>query len=896
VPISKLVPVSERQLGPYRILAPLGAGGMGQVFRAHDPRLQREVALKVLLGDVSSDPDRQRRFAQEARAASALNHPNIVTVHDFGDDQGVGYIVTELVDGESLAALLDRGPLPLKKALDIAVQVADGLAAAHEAGIVHRDIKPANIMIARTGLVKILDFGLAKQNHAPADPDQTKTAGTTPGMVMGTVAFMSPEQALGQPLDFRSDQFSFGLVLYRMLTGQAAFAGSNPMSTLAAIIEQEHRPVAELAPGVPAPLRWCVDRCLAKDHDHRYGSTRDLYRELANIRQHLSEISGPQPQMSAPVAAVAPAPAKSTRWRLVAAVGLAALLAGMALVRLAAPPFQADLATYDLDPLAAEAQYQSGAAWSHDGRNLAYVAEVDGIRQVFVRDLNSPMAAQLTRGARDCDAPFWSADGARVYFLLEGEAGTALYAVGAAGGAPQLVRENVTGAALSPDGATMAFLRRDPDGGESASLWLAPMAGGEPRRYSAGPFAGKDIRLAHLGWTPDGHTLGAWVGRWDGRSEFWLLPFPDGAPRVAFGMAQTTFPFSWMPDSRHLVFGGMLPGTLGDELHMADTNGGAISVLTVTTLDALSPAVSPDGRAIAFTVSDNESDILRVSLDGTSVETLLSTSRNETDPAFAHSGDQFAYVTDRTGVSEIWLKSRQEGWERPAVTARDFPRTWVMSLGEPSLSPDDQRVAYTMQSSAGHSIYVSNVRGGPPLRLAMGDDAQQSPAWSPDGNWVAYLMLVKGKWALAKVPSGGGGTPVILVPECLPGHPQWSRRDDWITCRTHQGLMLVSPDGKQTRLLNREPWLAAGWDAEGRSLYGIKRTANGSRTLVKMEVDPPAAREIAKLKLPAHSVIGHFSLDPTAAAFAISVGRPRGDLWLLRGFPQPRPFWRRLLP
>jgi len=284
------------RLGRYEIIAALGAGGMGEVYRARDERLQREVAIKVLRQEASADPDLQRRFALEARSASALNHPNILTVHDVGMEGGIPYIVSELVDGEPLGALIARGKMPVRKVLDLAVQVADGLAAAHQAGIVHRDLKPANLMVTKTG-AKILDFGLAKAVPKEVAGAREQQTGTTPGIIVGTATYMSPEQVRGEALDPRTDQFSFGLVLYEMLTGKAPFARSSAMSTMAAIVEENAPPIGELNPSVPAPLRWCVERCLAKDRDDRYASTADLKRKLETIRKHLEETTGSQPAL-----------------------------------------------------------------------------------------------------------------------------------------------------------------------------------------------------------------------------------------------------------------------------------------------------------------------------------------------------------------------------------------------------------------------------------------------------------------------------------------------------------------------------------------------------------------------------------------------------------------------
>src|SRR5262245_23855667 len=282
------------RLGTYEILSPLGAGGMGEVYRARDTRLGREVAIKVLPPEVSADGARLARFESEARSASALNHPNIVTIYEIGGADSISYLSMELVQGTTLRDLLAEAPLPIKRLLALSVQMADGLARAHEAGIVHRDLKPENLMITREGLVKILDFGLAKlvAKVAPALSQLPTMANpTAPGMVLGTVGYMSPEQAAGRPADFPSDQFSLGLILYEMATGKRAFSRGSAVETMAAIIREEPEPLGRLAPQAPAALRWIIERCLAKDTHERYASTRDLARDLAQLRDHISEIS-----------------------------------------------------------------------------------------------------------------------------------------------------------------------------------------------------------------------------------------------------------------------------------------------------------------------------------------------------------------------------------------------------------------------------------------------------------------------------------------------------------------------------------------------------------------------------------------------------------------------------
>ena len=283
---------SGAKLGPYEIVAPLGEGGMGEVYRARDTRLDRIVALKILRDTFSVDGERLLRFEQEARSASALNHPNIVTIHELGQDGSTHYIAMELVEGKTVRELLVSGLLPIRKVIEIAAQVAEGLAKAHEAGIAHRDLKPENLMVSHDGFVKILDFGLAKLASPSGElPDMRTISGvrTRPGLLLGTVEYMSPEQASGGRLDFRSDQFSFGLVLYEMVTGKRAFERNTTAETLVAILREQAEPIGMQKPDAPAPLCWAIERCLAKEPDKRYVSTRDLTRELAAIRDHFAE-------------------------------------------------------------------------------------------------------------------------------------------------------------------------------------------------------------------------------------------------------------------------------------------------------------------------------------------------------------------------------------------------------------------------------------------------------------------------------------------------------------------------------------------------------------------------------------------------------------------------------
>src|SRR5687768_11168706 len=331
---------------------------MGQVYRARDPRLNRQVAIKVL-ARAGADAARHRRLLEEAQAASALNHPNIVTVHDVGTHDGVPYIVSELVEGTSLRQLLAKGPLSPREVLDLSVQMAEGLAAAHAAGIVHRDFKPENVMVTADGRLKILDFGLALVGPRPGAPVAPAEATVTiAGTIMGTVPYMSPEQARGASVDHRTDQFSLGLTVYEMLTRRRAFAAETPAQVLAAIIEDDPEPIAAAAPRAPIPLRWIVDRCLSKDPRQRYDSTADLARDLRTIRDRLGEISA-QPDL-----APGDAPRPQRRWLTIAVVAAFAALIVAVAALLRWNTADSGIDRYRFTPLATDAGYQASPAWS----------------------------------------------------------------------------------------------------------------------------------------------------------------------------------------------------------------------------------------------------------------------------------------------------------------------------------------------------------------------------------------------------------------------------------------------------------------------------------------------------------------------------------------------------
>ena len=454
------------RLGPYEVIAVIGAGGMGEVYRARDTRLGREVAVKVLQEAFTRDPDRRRRFEGEVRSASALSDPHLVTVFDVGEADGVLYFACELVDGSDLRRLLGEGAVPARKALQLAEQIASGLAAAHEKGIVHRDLKPENVLVTRSGLAKIADFGLAKLTQPGADDEsQVPTSDghqTTAGIVMGTASYMSPEQARGAPVDFRSDQFAFGSIVYELLTGHGAFRRGSTAETLAAILREEPEPLATRAPGTPAPLRWIVERCLSKDPVDRYASTRDLARDLRDLHARMSEassVSGPAGAFGPPGGAARTARTAGIAAGLVAGVAIGAL--GYWLVTDRAPQTSSV-------PLFRRLTFQRGnvlhARFAPDGQTVLYGASWEG-RPVEIFSTRVDGTESRPLGIANADLAAVSGSGEllllrKPHFLPNLSGIGTLSRASLAGGAPRDVAENVHGADWLP-GGTVVMTRHD---------------------------------------------------------------------------------------------------------------------------------------------------------------------------------------------------------------------------------------------------------------------------------------------------------------------------------------------------------------------------------------------------------------------------------------------------
>ncbi|MCU1327439.1 MAG: tolB protein [Bryobacterales bacterium] len=805
---------SGNKLGPYEILGPLGAGGMGQVWKARDTRLDRAVAIKTSSARFSD------RFAREARAVAALNHPNICQLYDVGPN----YLVMEFVEGVPVSP-----PDSPRKLLDIAVQMSDGLAAAHVAGIVHRDLKPDNILITREGRVKILDFGLAKALQGEiAGEDATHTVAanlTDPGTTVGTIAYMSPEQAKGHAnLTAQSDQFSLGLVLYELAAGKRAFPRGSAAETMTAIIRED---AEQLPASVPAPFRVIVERLLAKDPVDRYDSTRDLHRELRQWRDRLSE------SMSASAVAALPTvvPQRSRRSWISLALIAALFAAAGALGTFLFAPKPHNAANDRYTPIEISLESPADGSWSPDGKAFTYSAMFEGKRQVFVRYLNSTLSTRLTNLSSDANVLGWGPDGKRIFLAAANTAGgqppRALFSLSIAGGEPEFVMPldvfRIPGARVSPDGKVLLAVRRESDG--TYSLSISSPVGSPWKRYTPAPFETKELaNRSSFDLSPDGKKI-VYLLTNSGEDQAWLLPFPPGSgtpKRILNDDVGRPANFSWFADSRHIA----AYTVAGDRrfLRLLDTAGADGKLITGGRVGQSDPAVSPDGRRMLFQESTNDYRIVAASLKDASLRTRVRSQLGMGMPLWAAKSERFVYVTSSHGEAEIWLHE-SDGAERPVMTQSAFPPGSVRLLMNPALSPDGGRLAVMRIPRKGTgAIWLTSVAGGTPVRLTSDSGVvEYMAAWSPDGARIVYVRSKEGIDSIMTAKTNGQATPVELVRTLSTLLPDWSPTGEWIVYAGAPGSWaLISPDGKDKRDLGRIATQHLTFSKDGKMLYGIR--------------------------------------------------------------------------
>jgi eukaryotic-like serine/threonine-protein kinase len=870
---------ADAVLSRYRIIERIGAGGMGEVYKAHDASLERFVALKILPPELVSREDRLQRFVQEAKTASGLSHPNIVTIHEIGqsvvenssDSSPVHFIAMELVSGETLRKKIHRERRSLRSLLDFLAQSADGLAKAHAAGVVHRDLKPDNIMVTDDGFAKILDFGLAKLlepaiglSRVGDEPTQLREK-TREGVILGTVGYMSPEQVEGKQVDARSDVFSFGCILYEAVTRKKPFEAESEVDVLHKILHDEPEPIADIAADAPWELRRIVRRCLAKEPDKRYQSMRDLANELRDLVDDFDQLSPGSGSRSYSGALQAPEPLarRPAVWAAVAGGIVAALLiGGFVLTRDSAAPL-ALMNQMTIRPLTSSGSVIDGVI-SPDTRFLAYVAEERGRRAVYLRQIatGSEVPVIPPSPTLRVSGLTFSRDGNYLYITSghAGEAINSLSVVPTLGGTPRiLLRDADSGAALSPDEKEVAFIRRVPSRSES-QLIVAKIEGSGERIVSTRK-ANEFFQFSSPSWSPDGKWIAASGGSSaEGMRTTILLISADG--KETRDLIQRpwfeTSSLAWLPDGSGIVASGMEIEAPIHQLWLFPFPAGEPRRITNDLTSYTSVSISADGASLVAMAGDRWNRLWRIGPEGEKPLTtegdrfapggfallpdasvayqsmasgnldvwrlmpggekrkLTSHPRADYAPAVAPGGELIYFLTERNGAAEIWrMLPDGGGEERLATTGADVTM---------SVTPDGQWIVYPLHGK----LWRVSTAGGNPDLLAEVDATALDV--SPDGTMLAGLFRLKPSPApveLAVMPLSGGAARAI-ADDSRAGARQpirWTpdgRGVAYILFEEGASNIWVQPigGGERVRLTNFDSGYISNfrWDATGENL------------------------------------------------------------------------------
>ena len=812
--------MAGRVIAHYEILETLGEGGMGVVYKARDTKLDRLVAIKVLQPDRITSEERKLRFIQEAKAASALNHPNIVTIYEIGCADGADYMVMEFVAGRPLDRAIPHGGMKIADLLKYSIPIADALACAHAAGIVHRDLKPGNIMIADDGQVKLFDFGLAKLSdlHDASDAELTRSASphTEEGRILGTVSYMSPEQAEARKVDARSDIFSFGAVMYEMATGQRAFIGRSKISTLAAVLQSDPMSAAGLRAALPRDLEKIIHRCLRKDPALRYQSAADLKISLADLLRDIEAgVSDAAPM-------VMPPPGRhAMRWIAALVVGVALGVAwgwwsgsrGERRIEGAGP----------VAPLTTYSGSESEPALSPDGKQVAFVWDGVGRNNfdVYVRLVDGGDALRLTTDPAEDHAPAWSPDGRQLAFRR----GTAIYLIPALGGVERKLVQFAHGSldvgplSWSPDGKFLAFSGAEDNG--AASIWMVSADSGEHRRFSTPPTGYlADISPA---FSPDGKRL-AFIRERDFASHAVVLEDinRDGSSR---GREHETTNYDlriegavWQPDGHSLILtirqGGLRSGLF------RLTPGGTPERLGIDSDIVRWPSLSRTGNRLAYEKRHIDINIYRMDGPGPEggprtyeechVAAVINSTADDIEPQISPDGRRLAFNSDRLGFFEIHV-ANVDGSKQVALTTMG-----PTAMGSPRWSPDGQMIVFDRYAK-GHSwIYAINAEGGKPRQITNDAFADIRPSFSHDGKWIYFSSSRTGRDEIWRVPVGGGAREQLTFNG---GNEAFESADGKLLYYVNsQGLWSKPLGGGESKLVVPEvtPFL---YSLAGRSVY-----------------------------------------------------------------------------
>jgi Tol biopolymer transport system component len=758
----------DRTIGHYLIEHELGSGGMGIVCRAFDTQLRRPVALKILPPELRSSPDRRERFLREARAASVLSHPNIISIFEVGSDRGLDFIAMEFIEGQTLDRVIPPAGLPVPLAVGYAVQVASALAQAHTAGVIHRDIKPANIMVTSSGSVKVLDFGLAHRSPQNDAPDSSLTC---PGQILGTPAYMSPEQARGEAADAWFDIFSFGAVLYEMLTGRRAFGGNAAVGTMAAALLAE----PALPPNVPPELVRLVGRCLCNDPARRWQRMEDIRAALQDCREKTSRRVRLTPRRRA---------------RPILAIGLALLLAVAALVvwRLVAksrgaPPMRVmSLTSY---PGA-----ETTPAFSPDGNQAAFSwnGGLPGNFDIYVTVTGSgaPPLRLTTEPSVDTD-PAWSPDGRRIAFIRLGRPRASVCLISPLGGPERTLVDfrappvGFTGISWTPDGEWLAVPDQD---AAPPGIFLVSAATGEKHRLTCN-LLDRDISPAV---SPNGSLL-AYASCSDTWScDVYLLDLAAGylplrPPRRLTRQGAYLDGIAWTADGGWLVYGASLDAGVSRHLwRVAASGSGPPERLEIAGLQASFPACARSARRLAYSHGGGELGLWKFET-GAGLRSLAPSTLSEFNPVFSPDGRKIAFSSNRSGSLAIWLCDR-EGSNLVKLT--EGAGRWQ---GGPQWSPDGRQIAFSAPDEKGtFAIYVMDSAGGRIRRVTPPDAGASTVSWSRDGNWLYYAANHTGRLELWRIASSGGESTQVTDSGGFMAFESWDGKTLYYTKTRNAGL------------------------------------------------------------------------------------------------------------